>query len=320
MPYAPGIQNRAGELLARGIEQGGEAISEAIENYGRKRDELKGYRQVALAMGLPSEEVDKMSLGDIKGKIMANEITTQRQQQAQRQRAAAAMQPFIQAFRENMTPKLNPRMPALGDTYTSIASGDVQGTVTPGEAGPAAALDALAANPDVMGAPAGADAFTAALKGSMTTPKQQPRVLDIGGTKILWNPDTGRERQVVPLRAAAGAPGGGAARMTEQERQAWPEIDYETEAWEQDKTRSGTPIPGRFISVDRKTGKYTGKVAYDPQNAPRPGAAKTDLFDDSPGGGREPSALPKITSKMDFDALESGAQYIGKDGQTYQKP
>ena len=31
-------------------------------------------------------------------------------------------------------------------------------------------------------------------------------------------------------------------------------------------------------------------------------------------------ALPKVTTKDDFDALNSGDKYIGKDGQTYQKP
>jgi hypothetical protein len=31
-------------------------------------------------------------------------------------------------------------------------------------------------------------------------------------------------------------------------------------------------------------------------------------------------ALPTITTKDDFDALDSGDKYLGKDGQTYQKP
>ena len=81
---------------------------------------------------------------------------------------------------------------------------------------------------------------------------------------------------------------------------------------------SKAPVPGLYRR--QKDGKYIGWW-QDPQAQSRAtGAAKTDIFDDSPGGGREPSALPKITSQMDFDALESGAQYIGKDGQTYQKP
>ena len=313
MAYAPGIQNRAGEYWARGIEQAGDSISNAIEEYGRKRDELKGYRQVALAMGLPSEEVDKMSLGTIKGKIMANEIVTQRQQLAQRQRAVAAIQPFIAAFRSNMTPKLNARMPALGDTYSSIASGDVPGDVTPGEAGPAAALDALAANPDALQTPVGTDAFAAAMKGSMMTPKKQPRVLDIGGTKILWNPDTSWTRAIMAPRTPAGASGAPGSRPNPAGM-----LDPDEELVPYTPPGSKAPVPGLYRR--QKDGKYVGWW-QDPQAQPRAtGAAKTDLFDDSPGGGREPSALPKITSQKDFDALESGAQYIGKDGQTYQKP
>ena len=34
----------------------------------------------------------------------------------------------------------------------------------------------------------------------------------------------------------------------------------------------------------------------------------------------KPNALPKVTTKDAFDALDSGDKYIGKDGQTYQKP
>lgn len=32
------------------------------------------------------------------------------------------------------------------------------------------------------------------------------------------------------------------------------------------------------------------------------------------------SALPTVTTKSDFDKLAKGARYVGKDGQTYQKP
>ncbi len=35
---------------------------------------------------------------------------------------------------------------------------------------------------------------------------------------------------------------------------------------------------------------------------------------------REKASLPVVTSQQEYDALESGDKYIGKDGQLYEKP
>ena len=118
MPYAPGIQNRAGELMARGIERGGEAISEAIENYGRKRDELKGWKTLGDAIGLDTKG---MTASQIKMKVAAREINqpaeedTQKQADYQDQQTRRkAQDAFVAGVQGLMADKTNLSLPPIG--------------------------------------------------------------------------------------------------------------------------------------------------------------------------------------------------------------
>lgn len=58
MPYAPGIQNRAGEYLARGLERAGEAIGETLERMQQERKALRAMKGgfVQMLSGLPEQE------------------------------------------------------------------------------------------------------------------------------------------------------------------------------------------------------------------------------------------------------------------------
>jgi hypothetical protein len=204
MPYAPGIQNRAGELLAQGINSGGQAISEAIEDYGRRRDELKGYRQVALAMGLPTEQVDKMSLGQIKGSIMANEFKQgqeqyrQKQEQYQKgQRAQAAIKGVLASLLQRTQPQ--PDLPGTLDLGRGPLRNPVMAApelnASPGSR---AMLESLNQNPEAVNGPEGGAMFGEALKGMLTQPKQEPRVIrdEVTGEKAWWEPGTSSMRPI----------------------------------------------------------------------------------------------------------------------------
>lgn len=64
--------------------------------------------------------------------------------------------------------------------------------------------------------------------------------------------------------------------------------------------------------TNRPTATVPGKLNTNLQGVTSP---KTNIV---PGGVT--GSLPKVTSKAEFDALPSGAKYIGRDGRPYQKP
>ncbi len=253
MRYDPGIQNRSGELLAAGITEAGRGVSQGIgagiEEYGKRRDELKGYRQVALALGLPPDQVDKMSLGEIKGHIMANEIKTQQTMLAQKKQAQAAIAPFIQAIQKNLK--------GGGPDMDALMSG--QG---PRAAKPASPLDAVlgaaANNPLALNTDIGTTALQEALKKGLTTPKT-PQVVDVDGIKMVGDETTGRWRPVPtpkPVRTPAGAP----PIKSPDGKLYW---DYNAMTW---KPISGGGDP---FSDPRFTGGGTGGGGSTPQPAMR---------------------------------------------------
>jgi len=227
MSYNPGITDRSGEILEQGIASAGQSIGEAIATYGAKRDELKGYRQIALALGLPPDQVDKMSAGEIKGHIMANEIRQQQQKILQKQKQQAAVGSFMTALAQKRA--------GGGPDFDRFNAG-----AGPVKAAPQGTLDAtlgaLAENPLVLNTSVGTAALSEALKKGMTTPKTPPQVIDQGGFKFSWEPDTGRTRPLpVPKPADSRTP----ANTDLQTKQ----VNGKTFYWDE-ATKAWKPVTG----------------------------------------------------------------------------
>lgn len=90
MPYAPTVNNNSGQIMAQGIMGAGASITDAITKHTAETKKLKAYRAMAVdGLGLDAEEVDKMDLPTLEGKMQSLAVKNvmgqmqQRQQQAQ---------------------------------------------------------------------------------------------------------------------------------------------------------------------------------------------------------------------------------------------
>lgn len=293
MRYDPGVQDRSGILLGAGIADAARSMGAAIEEYGNRRDELKGYRQVALALGLPADQVDGMTLGQVKGHIMANEITQQKAAMQAKQRAQAAVQPLLQTFARAMQPRTTATIAPMGDLNMDIAGAPGGGpspvtqTTTPGMSPLDAMLSAASSNPEALNTEIGSSALNEVLKRGLVQPKAPPQVLDMAGTKVLFDPSTGRTRQLTQPRPAGPVrtPDTAPLKKSPDGKFYW---DYQTSAWK-------------------------------PMAAP-----KEDIFGafggsggaDGPAAGSGPTT---VSTQEQYDALESGAQYLDEQGNLRRK-
>jgi len=193
--YNPGITNRSGELLGAGIERGAASLADAIEKIAQQHKELKAQQSMRDAygelLGIPKESLEKMSAADTR---KFNIVAPIKWEQTKRQSAANAFQGFLTAFQKARQPQTATvsRNMDDGTPYTVP-------TTTPGLSLPDAFTRAVAANPGVSANPDTMSEATGFVKAlTEMQPKQLPQKFNVGGTDILWNPNTGTDQQVRP--------------------------------------------------------------------------------------------------------------------------
>lgn len=224
MPYAPGVVDRSGEILAGGITSAANTISDTIDKYSQITRQTKAYRTMAVdGLGMDPDEVDKMSLPQLQGHMQGVAVkNAQAEQQAKiadlmsqrnerdsignwRQSQADAstrsnnnMSGFNQRMSDFMQPGAGPSaMDAM--TMNRLAGG------APGM-GP---VDAATANPSVGGrlspelvqqmmaqsnlSPAQMQDVAKAYQtmGGKATADNQPKPFSVNGIDGLYNPKSG---------------------------------------------------------------------------------------------------------------------------------
>jgi hypothetical protein len=275
--YNPGVTFRGGELMAEGINRGVESFTQSlnatVEMLTRKRDEHRAYAQLAGTLGLDPKTVTKEQ---VQATILGNEIKQRQEDRAREASGRAATGNILQ----DLLTRSGGGGPTAGtagaaeDTAAGIAGGtsNAERRTPNAEQRPVASgsrmlLEALNRNRDALLTDTGKTMLDTVIRNMGTPQRQPPQLVEEGGNKAWWLPTANK---MTAIREPAPGAGGGRAGMTEQVRQAWPALE-ENEAWDNEKTVGGTVIPGRYVSVDRDSKKRTGKVAYDPQSAPRAG-------------------------------------------------
>jgi hypothetical protein len=74
MPYAPGTQDRSGELLGRGLEDFGRGLGFGLQRIGEASQARKKYATIAEAMGRDKDEIASMSLPELEGAVESESI------------------------------------------------------------------------------------------------------------------------------------------------------------------------------------------------------------------------------------------------------
>jgi hypothetical protein len=201
--YNPGVQDRSGELLARGIEKAGDSLADAITKIGQQHAELKGWKALADARGIDTK---KLNLEGIKLKVANQEWEQGQADRARVARGYAAQRNVLGDLLGKTQGTFQPNAVAgaitgAGDNGAGgfdLASRMV-GQVRPPQlnlsAGNQTILEALNKNRDLLFTPAGQTLFDKITGGMAAQPKQAPQAVDVGGTKMIWDPTTGRMMQ-----------------------------------------------------------------------------------------------------------------------------
>jgi hypothetical protein len=147
--YAPGVQDRSGELLAQGIGQGFESLDAAIQKRTEEHKENKAYATLAETLGLDPKHSTKQ---DVQMAMIRNELLQRQQQRQQQQRAYAAMGNIPATYQGARTPKANVTVPPLGSLYPDaiMNPGKLFQAPTPGASSSDALAQALSKNSDVF--------------------------------------------------------------------------------------------------------------------------------------------------------------------------
>ena len=281
--YNPGVRDMRGELLMQGILSAGQSLGSAIETLGKKHQEHKAYAQLAGTLGLDPKTVTKEQ---VQAAILGNEIKQRQEDRAREAGGRAATGNILQDLltRSGGGGPVAGAAGAAEDAAAGIAGRDpnIQRSTPNAQPGTRMLLEALNRNRDALLTDTGKTMLDTVIRNMGTPQRQPPQLVEEGGNKAWWLPTADK---MTAIREPAAGAGGGRAGMTEQVRQAWPQLE-ENEAWDNEKTVGGTVIPGRYVSVDRESKKRTGKVAYDPQSAPRAGGSIVDAWAaGQPGGG-----------------------------------
>jgi hypothetical protein len=290
--YNPGVTFRGGELMSAGIDRGVEnltrSLNATVEMLTKKRDEHRAYAQLAGTLGLDPKTVTKEQ---VQATILGNEIKQRQEDRAREAGGRAATGNILQDLltRSGGGGPVAGAAGAAEDAAAGIAGGTsnnerrtLNAEQRPVASGSRMLLEALNRNRDALLTDTGKTMLDTVIRNMGTPQRQPPQLVEEGGNKAWWLPTADK---MTAIREPVADAGGGRAGMTEQVRQAWPQLE-ENEAWDNETTVGGTIIPGRYVSVDRESKKRTGKVAYDPQSAPRAGGSIVDAWAaGQPGGG-----------------------------------
>lgn len=260
MPYNPSVNDNSGQILAQGISGAGQSISEAIDTYTQRARQTKAYRQMAVdGLGLDPDDVDKMSLSTLQGKMQGMALKAANQQrQAQTQDLLSQIQQRV---------GIGNRQQAQADALNQKGAAWQRFVQSQGNDGGADA-SGLPTNPLAQAGPGGMDTSTAmgVIRGAPTGPAPA----DGGGfdpvgmmrkmTAAGVDPKDALEN--VKAMMAAGQMGGGAPQTNFAED---PITGFR--ALINGKTTTPTGVnpakvkqPPSFPVVDPTTGKPTGDM------------------------------------------------------------
>ena len=286
MAYNPGVVFEGGQLIGQGIDRAAQTIGDAILQHKRDLQEKQGYTQVLKALasdpnnGIDADSIDKMTLGQAKGSIMAAEIRRQQAATRQQQQATAAIPGFLATYGQAQQPTPgNPNVQPPGSLFTSLAGGAVPPVATGNQRKPG--LDARSAlglalqkfapvlnDPEVRssiiaatiknglmpkqplfttdpgGRPIAIDPTGRVQWAPGGQPKTQPELLDIGGQKVLWDGSTGKMIDTTPRASNKPTrdPGDGPT-VSKDGKFYW---DENLQAWKPLSTGKGGDIYSRF--------------------------------------------------------------------------
>lgn len=349
--YNPGVQDRRGELLGAGIERGMDSLAAGIQQAEQKRKENKAYAQLAETLGLDPKHATKQT---VQAAILNNEIQTQRQQAQREQKSRAALGQIAQTFLSARKPQANITIPPLGQTFSRAVGdpGSLLGTPKPGASVSDALAKALAANPDVFN-----DNKSAATALNMTKMLSQmgdtsPQTVSDPNSGAMfvktasgWRPipksAITSQPSIISLLSKQDMPDGGGYAYFKGNNAINPRdiIGGPAQTQKTGRYPKGTKFTdmgndttqavfpdGSTDIVRQPADDEFGQIMQQAKgesgaktNAPEAEAENTSTEGNGENGDTQAGALPKVTTQEQFDALESGAQYIGQDGQTYQK-
>ena len=183
-------------MIGAGLERGAQSLADAIVQHKRDLDEKKGLRLVLQAhaadpnSGIDPERIDKMSIGEAKGAILASELRRQQAAGRAQAQATAAIPGFVDAIAENQRPQPAVRTP--DSMFMDLAGGGVPGTTLGAWAGmdPRSAFaDALKRFSPVLNDPdVRKSILGAAIKNGLVQPKVPQFTTDPSGKPIAIDP------------------------------------------------------------------------------------------------------------------------------------
>jgi len=285
-----------GENRARSLETIASIVSDSLA----RADEAKGYRQVLKALaadpanGIDPASIDKMSLGQAKGSIMAAEVRRAGQQRQQQQAGQAAIGKFLQTWKTAQQPQTNlpPGAPAAAAASGQpLAAGLAeQATVTPGQNPADAFIAALNQNPDLFKSPEALSTATSLARMTAGMGAGGQRINPVTGVPE-YQEQNGSWRPFNPAWLRGGAGGTALERLTG------------------DRPPTGAPVP-----EDREWSYGPQGWVMVPKAKPAKPAAANDfmsMFQKVLTGDQTPTAEPGEVNGPPIGAVVKGYKFLG---------
>lgn len=247
MPYTPTVQDRTGEFLMRGITGAADNLSEAMKQRKQQSQKAASLRKtIGIYNPELKDEVQTMGLADLEGYVAglgmkaAKDKLAQEQADKERdfnlskayfdlQQQLAAQAAAREAAGQRFTQGLAARATAGGAPsmdFANTLAGEPQPARDVGLADivQAAGQSGLALDPERLAPLLRADNL--GQRGGRPAPEEPRTVTLDDGTKVMWNPTTGKsevlrdqpDANMVPARERLGAIKAKLAALTKQGR------------------------------------------------------------------------------------------------------
>jgi hypothetical protein len=302
MPYSPGDSDRSGELLAEGIRQGNSKLADLVmglfshwqaKNDAATEKTARGVQARAALAKLDPDNADQYHAMSADDALGVASVMPEVLQQSRAKKSQSALSSFFTGVNKDTAPKtvVTSNEPMAMSRWSMLnPGGSPPMATTPGMTLKDAIISGAMRNPGAMESPVASRMFDGAMRAQMAGSKAPPQLMDLGGTKVIWDSTTGkfiapRLPNSKPIRSPQDSP----PVKSPDGKLLW---DYASSTWK--------PIAGE--------GKPSFMDLLGAPDGEKGGTAKASTGD-----------IPTVASREDYDGLESGAQYYDAQGNLRKK-